>query len=711
MPLQNIRSSTAHKRPVATSLADGQVSINYNTGSPGLFFKDTDNALVKVGPVHIGTTAPNVSPAGSSGNSKGEDWLDTSSSNPVLKIWNGSSWVVPQPFASGTAITTADTGTVTSTMIADATIVNGDISASAAIAHSKLASATAGQLLMGNASNIVTATSVTGDVTINSSGVTAIGSGVIVDADINASAAIAYSKLASLAAGNIIVGSVSNVPTSTSVSGDVTINSSGVTAIGTGVIVNADVNASAAIAHSKLASITAGQVLLGNASNVPTATALSGDVTINSSGVTAIGSGVIVNADISASAEVAVSKLANGTARQLLQTAANGTDVEWASNIDLPGTLDVTGVATFDSDVNCAGTGAITVPDGTTAQRPGSPSAGMLRLNTTTNQFEGYSSSAWQPLSFVNSGPLAGFRNAIINGDFNVWVRGTSFTGVEYGPDRWFLGRTGTTRTTTRQAFTLGQTDVPGEPEFFCRHVVTSVAGASNFAVMAQRIENVRSFAGQQVTLSFWAKADGSKPIAVEFAQNFGTGGSPSAEVTALGVTKPTLSTSWQLLTVTVTLPSIAGKTLGSDNNSYLAIGVWMDAGSSFNARTSTLGQQSGTFDFSRFQLEPGSAATPFEGRPLGAEISLCERFYQEGTAVNWSYGLALNAVGNSFEFRTAMRAVPEIVLSGGAETNISSVGVIEKLPGNIGFSARGVPSANGATYWQRKYTADAELY
>lgn len=79
--------------------------------------------------------------------------------------------------------------------------------------------------------------------------------------------------------------------------------------IANGTIVDADVNASAAIAHSKLANITAGSVLIGNASNVPTATAVSGDVTVTSSGVTAIGSGVIVNADVNASAAIAYSKL------------------------------------------------------------------------------------------------------------------------------------------------------------------------------------------------------------------------------------------------------------------------------------------------------------------------------------------------------------------------------------------------------------------
>ena len=62
-----------------------------------------------------------------------------------------------------------------------------------------------------------------------------------------------------------------------------------------------------------------------------------------------IADATIVNADVSASAEIAVSKLANGTARQLLQTDSGGSAVEFTSNVDVPGTLDVTGVATFDS--------------------------------------------------------------------------------------------------------------------------------------------------------------------------------------------------------------------------------------------------------------------------------------------------------------------------------------------------------------------------
>ena len=82
-----------------------------------------------------------------------------------------------------------------------------------------------------------------------------------VNADIASGAAIAYSKLATLTSGNIVLGSSANVATSTAVTGDVTISNTGVTAIASGVIVNADINASAAIVDTKLATIaTAGKV-------------------------------------------------------------------------------------------------------------------------------------------------------------------------------------------------------------------------------------------------------------------------------------------------------------------------------------------------------------------------------------------------------------------------------------------------------------------
>jgi len=92
MAIQNLRSSVAHKRPVAGSMSDGQIALNSNATSAGLFFKDASGNLIKAGPVSVGTSAPNSSPAGSSGNSVGEIWLDTTGGNYVIKIWDGSAW-------------------------------------------------------------------------------------------------------------------------------------------------------------------------------------------------------------------------------------------------------------------------------------------------------------------------------------------------------------------------------------------------------------------------------------------------------------------------------------------------------------------------------------------------------------------------------------------------------------------------------------------
>jgi hypothetical protein len=96
--VQHLRSSTASKRPTATALLDGELSINTNAGTPGVFFEDAGGTIVKIGPAEVGSSAPNATPAagGSSGNSIGELWLDTANtggnSQQALKIFDGTSW-------------------------------------------------------------------------------------------------------------------------------------------------------------------------------------------------------------------------------------------------------------------------------------------------------------------------------------------------------------------------------------------------------------------------------------------------------------------------------------------------------------------------------------------------------------------------------------------------------------------------------------------
>ena len=244
-----------------------------------------------------------------------------------------------------------------------------------------------------------------------------------------------------------------------------------------------------------------------------------------------------------------------------------------------------------------------------------------------------------------NVSPVQSFRNKIINGNFDYWQRSTSSSTAGYIDDRWQTARTGSTFTTSRQAFTLGQTAVPNEPTYFHRTVVTTSAGAGNYVLFEQRIESVRTLAGQTATLSFWAKADASKNMAVEFVQSFGTGGSPSSAVTGIGVTTCALTTTWTKFTITVNVTSISGKTLGSNNDDLFDVVFWLDAGSTYNSRTNSLGQQSGTFDIAQVQLEAGSVATPFEMRPLGTELALCQRYYQTSSGLflyGWGYGAEL---------------------------------------------------------------------
>lgn len=151
-----------------------------------------------------------------------------------------------------------------------------------------------GDIFVGNASNLATGVTPSGDITLSNTGVFGIAAGAIVNADVNAAAAIDFSKLAALTSGNILVGSAGNVATSVAMSGDIAITNTGVTSIQAGVIVNADINAGAAIAFSKLAALTSAQILVGSAGNVATAVAVTGDVTISNAGVTAIGAGKVL---------------------------------------------------------------------------------------------------------------------------------------------------------------------------------------------------------------------------------------------------------------------------------------------------------------------------------------------------------------------------------------------------------------------------------
>jgi hypothetical protein len=345
--VKHLRSSTANKRPTASGLADGQLGINTASGTPGVFFKDSAGTVTKVGPAHVGSTAPNVSPAGSAGNSLGELWVNNSTTINGLNYYTGSAFVNLTPSGTTTvaglvelatnaetqtgtdtvrAVTPSglqskisnSTSTASSTTIASATAVKAAYDlADAALPKSggrvtgALEIGPVGSLVFEGSSDdsfettlavvnptadrTITFPNVTGTViTAGDTGTvtsTMILDGTIVNADINASAAIALSKLATgalptgitIASGNIIDGTIANADINAS---------AGIVysklALSSG-IVNADISASAAIALSKLAT-----------------GALPTGITVSSGNIV---DGTIINADISASAAIDGTKI------------------------------------------------------------------------------------------------------------------------------------------------------------------------------------------------------------------------------------------------------------------------------------------------------------------------------------------------------------------------------------------------------------------
>ena len=249
------------------------------------------------------------------------------------------------------------------------------------------------------------------------------------------------------------------------------------------------------------------------------------------------------------------------------------------------------------------------------------------------------------------------FRNLIINGDMRIAQRGTSFTADNvYTLDRWKSadGTGGTpARTLSQQTFTLGQTDVPNA-YYYLQHNQTGASTNGN-ASLVQRIEDVTQFDGQTITISFYAKADASMNINIRLLQDFGTGGSPSAAVEVSEIVS--IGTSWTKYTVTKTLGSLSGKTLGTDgvNTSYLTVNIDFQPTTTF------------VFDVTLFQLELGTEATPFENLPYDVELARCQRYYHRinPNGTSGSIGSAAyytsTTVFVSLNFPTSMRTFPSM--------------------------------------------------
>jgi len=291
-------------------------------------------------------------------------------------------------------------------------------------------------------------------------------------------------------------------------------------------------------------------------------------------------------------------------------------------------------------------------------------------------------------------GAYAAGKNKVINGDFDIWQRGITQAVTDNTPaygstDRWAFSRNGTiatgTNTVSRGTHTVGQTDVPNNPTYYCRWTATTLATGQTRADFNQYIENVATFASQTTTFSFYVKSSGVFGISTFFEQNFGSGG--SALVTTTAGTGNT-STSWTRFTTTVTLPSISGKTVGASN--YLRFLI------RFNNPT-----DGATFDVSNVQVEDGSVATAFQTATgtIQGELAACQRYYYRTKSLNggshfgvgMGYG-ATNAIIN-VPFPVTMRIRPTALEQSGTAGDYSMY-----LPGSSSAPCNAVPTMTNSS-------------
>lgn len=270
-------------------------------------------------------------------------------------------------------------------------------------------------------------------------------------------------------------------------------------------------------------------------------------------------------------------------------------------------------------------------------------------------------------LDMINTGGSVNFRNKIIGGDFslNPWQRGTSFaahvTGT-YGADRWYINNTSSAVITTSKA-----TDAPtiDQAEVFTQHsysaaITTADAtiAAGDTTVIDQPIEgyNCSSFGFGQtgtryVTLSFWVKSS----ITGTYCVAFRNGAATRSYVSEYSVL---VSNTWEKKTITV--PVDTSGTWLYDNGIGLIIRFALAAGTTFQApaantwygatytgtanQVNFLGTIGNTFKIALVQLEAGSVATPFEQRPFGFEVQLCQRYYEK----SYDIGVVPGTISNS---------------------------------------------------------------
>lgn len=285
--------------------------------------------------------------------------------------------------------------------------------------------------------------------------------------------------------------------------------------------------------------------------------------------------------------------------------------------------------------------------------------------------------------------------NVIINGAFDIWQRGTSFTVLNaYTADRWicYSNASGATTTFSRQTFTPGESPVSGGNYYF-RYAKTAAGSAETYNNLLQWVEDVSTLAGKTTTISFWAKADAARTVTVLAEQNFGTGGSATVQT---GFGSVALTTSWQRFTVSGVVPSISGKTVGANNK--LGIVLQMPFNVTF------------TIDLFGVQAEEGAAATAFRRNAPSAqgELAACQRyFYKLNDVFVSNTRSTIDLYQQSFKHPVVMRAIPTMAAGATYRVTTGNAGTVT-VGGGVGeTNIHGIYFYNGANNW----TSNAEVF
>jgi len=236
----------------------------------------------------------------------------------------------------------------------------------------------------------------------------------------------------------------------------------------------------------------------------------------------------------------------------------------------------------------------------------------------------------------LNVDDLYGFRNRIINGDMRIDQRnaGAAVTGGATFPvDRF------TTVFAGAGAFTAQRsTDAPSGFTNSLLYTVTTPGDATTTVRPEQRIEgfNTADFgwgtaAAQPVTVSFWVKSSVTGTYTVRLRNHV-------PDRIYLATYTINAANTWEQKNITV--PGDTTGTWLTDNSVGLAVGfalalgtlsagnVWGTTGAAATGQVNFMATNGATFYVTGVQLEKGTVATPFERRPFGTELALCQRYY-----------------------------------------------------------------------------------